>query len=101
MPEAEQLVMCMADDVGIKTVLHALVKQNDSIAYITKRVDRQASHDHILQKLAMEDFCQLDYKRQKKNTTVPMNTALRLSIVIRHDRASTFRNCSCALFFAS
>ena len=54
--------MCMADAVGIKTVLHALVKQNDSIAYITKRVDRQASHDHIPQKLAMEDFCQLDCK---------------------------------------
>ncbi len=62
MPEAEQLVMCMADAVGIKTVPHALIRQGNSIAYITKRVDRQASHDHVPQKLAMEDFCQLDYK---------------------------------------
>ncbi len=62
MPEAEQLVMCMADVVGIKTVPHALIKQSDSIAYITKRVDRLLSPDHGSQKLAMEDFCQLDYK---------------------------------------
>ena len=62
MPEAEQLVMCMADAVGIKTVPHALIKQSDSIAYITKRVDRQQIHAHTPQRLAMEDFCQLDYK---------------------------------------
>ena len=62
MPEAEQLVMCMADAVGIKTVPHALIKQGDSIAYITKRVDRQLSYDNVPQKFAMEDFCQLDYK---------------------------------------
>lgn len=62
MPESEQLVMCMADTVGIKTVPHALIRRGDSIAYITKRVDRQQVHDYNFQKLAMEDFCQLDYK---------------------------------------
>ena len=62
MPESEQLVMCMADAVGIKTVPHALIRQGDSIAYITKRVDRQLIRDCDFQKLAMEDFCQLDYK---------------------------------------
>ena len=62
MPEAEQLVMCMADSVGINTVPHALVMQNDATAYITKRVDRRLSSDKAYQKLAMEDFCQLDHK---------------------------------------
>lgn len=61
LPEAEQLVMCMADAAGIFTVPHALIRDNDSLAYITKRVDR------ILEKgnakmLAMEDFCQLDLR---------------------------------------
>ena len=40
MPEAEQLVMSMADMIGISTVPHALIKGNGQMAYITKRVDR-------------------------------------------------------------
>ena len=36
LPEAEQLVMCMADIVGIVTVPHALIQNNGSYAYITK-----------------------------------------------------------------
>lgn len=38
MPEAEQLVMSMADMIGISTVPHALIKGNGQMAYITKRV---------------------------------------------------------------
>lgn len=62
MPEGEHLVMCMADAAGIATVPHALIRQDDGIAYITKRVDRRQDKDHVSHKLAMEDFCQLDYK---------------------------------------
>lgn len=32
--------MTMADVVGIPTVPHALVKDGENLAYITKRVDR-------------------------------------------------------------
>jgi serine/threonine-protein kinase HipA len=56
LPEAEYLVMHMAEKTGIQTVPFALVKlQNETLAYITKRVDRTDG-----QMLAMEDFCQLD-----------------------------------------
>ena len=58
LPETEYLVMQMAKASGIKTVPFALVKlasQNDSFAYITKRIDRENG-----QMLAMEDFCQLE-----------------------------------------
>ena len=58
LPEMEYLVMQMAQASGIKTVPFALLKlpsQNDSFAYITKRIDRASG-----QMLAMEDFCQLD-----------------------------------------
>lgn len=61
LPEAEQLVMCMADVAGISTVPHALVKGKDSLAYITKRVDRIFEKNHV-KMLAMEDFCQLDLR---------------------------------------
>lgn len=61
LPEAEQLVMCMADVAGIATVPHALVVGNDSFAYITKRVDRVFGKNNM-QMLAMEDFCQLDLR---------------------------------------
>ena len=61
LPEAEQLVMCMADAAGISTVPHALMMGNGSHAYITKRVDRIFSKDNV-QMLAMEDFCQLDLR---------------------------------------
>lgn len=55
LPEAEFLAMFIARQLGIKTVPFALVKLSDSLAYITKRIDRGASGE----KFAMEDFCQL------------------------------------------
>lgn len=61
LPEAEQLVMTMADAMGISTVPHALIMGNGSPAYITKRVDRIFGKN-IVQMLAMEDFCQLDLR---------------------------------------
>lgn len=61
LPEAEQLVMSMADAVGIFTVPHALMEQNGQFAYITKRVDRKFEKDTI-KMYAMEDFCQLDLR---------------------------------------
>ena len=61
LPEAEQLVMCMADASGISTVPHALVRSGESLAYITGRVDRIFNKSDV-KKLAMEDFCQLDYR---------------------------------------
>lgn len=62
LPEAEQLVMCMADKAGIATVPHALVKSGDPYAYITKRIDRVFADKSRTQMLAMEDFCQLDLR---------------------------------------
>lgn len=62
LPEAEQLVMCMADKARIATVPHALVKSGDSYAYITKRIDRVFADKSRTQMLAMEDFCQLDLR---------------------------------------
>ncbi len=61
LPEAEQLVMCMADATGISTVPHALVKSGNDLAYITKRVDRIIDKSNV-KMLAMEDFCQLDLR---------------------------------------
>ncbi|MGN0995240.1 MAG: HipA domain-containing protein [Butyricicoccus sp.] len=61
LPEAEQLVMCMADAAGIPTVPHALVQGSEGFAYITKRVDRVLDQDSV-KMLAMEDFCQLDLR---------------------------------------
>lgn len=58
LPEAEYLVMQMAEKAKIKTVPHALIRikaQDNSFAYITKRIDRRDG-----KMLAMEDFCQLD-----------------------------------------
>lgn len=58
LPEAEYLVMQMAEKVKIKTVPHALIRikaQDNALAYITKRIDRRDG-----KMLAMEDFCQLD-----------------------------------------
>lgn len=64
LPEAEDLVMRMAEIAGIPTVPHALIQihaQNNSYAYITKRIDREikASSYHMY---AMEDFCQLAHR---------------------------------------
>lgn len=61
LPESEQLIMTMADMAGIATVPHALIKGNDGIAYITKRIDRIITNEKT-ETLAMEDFCQLDLR---------------------------------------
>ena len=58
LPEAEYLVMQMAEKAKIKAVPHALIRikaQDNALAYITKRIDRRDG-----KMLAMEDFCQLD-----------------------------------------
>ena len=58
LPEAEYLVMQMAEKAKIKTAPHALIRikaQDNALAYITKRIDRRDG-----KMLAMEDFCQLD-----------------------------------------
>ena len=62
LPEAEFLVMQMAKASGIRVVPFALLKMNDSLAYITRRVDRIISNKKNVppKLLAMEDFCQLD-----------------------------------------
>lgn len=62
LPEAEQLVMCMAETCGIQTVPHALIRTGNSLSYITKRVDRIFGKDDSVKMLAMEDFCQLDLR---------------------------------------
>lgn len=63
LPEAEQLVMSMADAVGIPTVPHALIRDGDRLAYITRRIDRVPASDAGQSgMLAMEDFCQLDLR---------------------------------------
>lgn len=61
LPEAEHLVMAMADITGISTVPHALIGNNGNYAYITKRADRIIRDDRVSM-LAMEDFCQLDLR---------------------------------------
>ena len=61
LPEAEQLVMTMADATGISTVPHALIKSGENLAYITKRIDRVFEKTET-KMLAMEDFCQLDLR---------------------------------------
>ena len=58
LPEAEYLVMQMAEKAGIRTVPYALIRieaQDNVFVYITKRIDRRDG-----KMLAMEDFCQLD-----------------------------------------
>ncbi len=63
LPEAEYLVMQMAKATGIKTVPFALIRlspQENSRAYITKRIDRISTENNETQMLAMEDFCQLE-----------------------------------------
>ena len=62
MPEAEQLVMCMAENAGIDVVPHALVRDGDTYAYITKRVDRIFLKNEPVRRMGMEDFCQLDLR---------------------------------------
>ena len=67
LPEAEYLVMQMAEATGIATVPYALIRQVGSdqpLAYITKRIDRvlPSGKKQRLRRLAMEDFCQLDHR---------------------------------------
>ncbi len=54
LPEAEFMVMKMAEALGIKTVPCALIKTGGGYTYITRRIDRNKN-----KMLAMEDFCQL------------------------------------------
>ena len=54
LPEAEYLVMKMAEKAKISTVPNALLYLQGNFAYITKRIDR--ANDQLY---AMEDFCQL------------------------------------------
>lgn len=61
LPEAEHLVMCMAEAAGLSTVPHALIIGNGEYAYITKRIDR-IFEKNTVRMLAMEDFCQLDFR---------------------------------------
>jgi len=67
LPEAEYLVMQMAQKTGIATVPHALIRMagdETTYAYITKRIDRilPTKKDPTLKMLAMEDFCQLEQR---------------------------------------
>lgn len=56
LPENEDLSMHLAEIAKIKTVPHSLIRfQDGSLAYITKRIDR----DKKGEKIAMEDMCQL------------------------------------------
>ena len=54
LPEAEDLVMDIAEMMGVRTVPHGLIPIHGENAYITKRVDRAGGEF-----FAMEDFCQL------------------------------------------
>ena len=47
LPESEQLIMSMADKVGISTVPHALIKNKTGLAYITKRIDRKRNINRL------------------------------------------------------
>lgn len=56
--ECEQFIMLLAEEVGLKTVKHGLIKTNNNgYIYISKRIDRNKN-----EKIAMEDFCQLSNK---------------------------------------
>ena len=55
MPENEDLTMKLAENVGIKTAQHSLIRlKSGELAYISKRFDRTAKT-----KLHVEDFAQL------------------------------------------
>ncbi|MGE4309658.1 HipA domain-containing protein [Bacteroides sp.] len=59
LPENEDLTMHLASLARIKTVPHSLIRfQDSSLAYITKRIDR----DKKGVKIPMEDMCQLTEK---------------------------------------
>jgi serine/threonine-protein kinase HipA len=55
LPENEDLCMHLAEEFGIKTAIHGLVRlPSGALAYITKRFEREGTT-----KLACEDLCQL------------------------------------------
>jgi serine/threonine-protein kinase HipA len=55
LPEVEDLIMHLASLAKIEVVPHSLIRlQSGNLAYITKRIDRDATS-----KLHMEDMCQL------------------------------------------
>ncbi|MCE5178276.1 MAG: HipA domain-containing protein [Porphyromonadaceae bacterium] len=59
LPENEDLTMHLAELARIKTVPHSLIRfQDASLAYITKRIDRDKKGG----KIPMEDMCQLTEK---------------------------------------
>jgi serine/threonine-protein kinase HipA len=59
LPENEDLTMHLAEIARIKTVPHSLIRFKDgSLAYITKRIDRDKKRG----KIPMEDMCQLTEK---------------------------------------
>ena len=62
LPESEHLVMGMASAAGLSVVPHALVRMENCLAYLTRRVDREQVPGRPVRMLAMEDFCQLDLR---------------------------------------
>ena len=54
LPESEDLVMDIAEMMGIRVVPHGLIEIDGKWAYISKRIDRLNGNLY-----AMEDFCQL------------------------------------------
>lgn len=59
LPENEDLTLHLAELAKIKTVPHSLIRLKDkSLAYITKRIDRNDKGE----KIPMEDMCQLTGK---------------------------------------
>ena len=59
LPENEDLTMHLAEIAGVKIVPHSLIRFEDgSLAYITKRIDRNKNGS----KIPMEDMCQLTGK---------------------------------------
>lgn len=58
LPEFEDLAMRLARLAGVRTVEHALMRQEYGYVYITRRIDRDIG-PHETKMYAMEDFCQL------------------------------------------
>jgi len=98
LPESEMLVMCMADCCGIATVPHALVREGNAFAYITKRVDRMIAPGAPTQMLAMEDFCQLDLRLTQDKYRGSYERCAK--IIWRYStRVGLDLSCICALCF--
>ena len=54
LPQSEDLVMDIAEMMGVRVVPHGLIEVDNKWAYISKRIDRLNNEIY-----AMEDFCQL------------------------------------------